>query len=94
MRNKQWERSSQKAADSMSTMKFRMVNADKAFCMDLKFPENRGIAEGRKHKGYREVVQAYILHSCQCLSCNNYMFDAHHGWKSKNLDCMKKLNVV
>ena len=37
-------------ADSMCAMSFRMMKADKALWMDLKFYENKGIAEGRKHK--------------------------------------------
>ena len=34
-----------KEADSMSAMKFRMIKADKAMWMDMKFYKNKGIAE-------------------------------------------------
>ena len=50
-------------ADSMRAMRFRMRKADKALWMDLKFYKNKGIAEERKPKRYREVVQACLLHS-------------------------------
>ena len=53
-----------KEADSMSALKFRMNKADKALWMDMKLFSNTGIAEGRKHKRYREMVQSCILHSC------------------------------
>ena len=33
-----------KEADSMSAMKFRMIKADKAMWMDMKFYKNKGIA--------------------------------------------------
>ena len=56
-----------KEAGSMSAMKFRMNNADKALWMDIKFYKNKGIAEGKMHKKYREVVQSCILHSCECV---------------------------
>ena len=56
-----------KEADSMSAMKFRMNKADKALWMDMKFYKNKGIAEGRNTKRYREVVQSCILHSCEKL---------------------------
>ena len=68
-----------KKADSMSAMKFRMNKADKALWMDMKFYKNEGIAEGWKHKRYREVVQSCILHSCESLSWNKEMVDTLHG---------------
>ena len=43
-------------ADSMSAMKFRINKADKALWMDMKLHKNKVIAEGSKHKRYREVV--------------------------------------
>ena len=50
--------------------------------MDLKhFYKNKGIAEGRKHKRYREVVQPCVLHSCERWSKNREMFDTLHGWE-------------
>ena len=52
-----------KEEDSMNAMRFRMSMADKAVSMDMKFYKNKGIAEGKKHKRYGEVVQACILHS-------------------------------
>ena len=52
-----------KEADSMSALKFRMDKADNALWMDMKFYKNKGIAEGRKHKKYQEVVQSCLLHS-------------------------------
>ena len=54
-----------KEADSMSAMRFRMMTADKAFWMDIRVYRNNEIAEGRKHKRYREVVQPCIFHSCE-----------------------------
>ena len=59
-----------KEADSMSSMKFPMNKADKALWMDLEFCKNKGIAEGRKHKRYREVVQSCIRHSSESWSWN------------------------
>ena len=56
-----------KEADSMSAMRFRMNKADEAFWMDMKFYKNRGIAEGRKHKRYSEIVQYCLLPSCEML---------------------------
>ena len=56
-----------KEADSTSALKFRMNTADKALWMDIQFYKNKGLAEGRKHKRYREVVQSCILHSCERL---------------------------
>ena len=50
-------------ADPMSAMRFRMRKADKAFWMDMEFYKNKSIAEGRKHKRYREVVESCILSS-------------------------------
>ena len=64
-----------KEADSRSAKKFRMNKADKASWMDKKFYKNRGIAEGRKHNRYREVVQSCILHSCESWSWNKEMVD-------------------
>ena len=72
-----------KEADSMSAMKFRMNNADKALWMDTKFYRNKGFAEGRKRKRYRAVVHSCILHSCESWSGNKEMVDASHGWESK-----------
>ena len=54
-----------KEADSVSALKFRMNKADKALWMDMKFYKKKEIAEGKKHKRYREVVQSCILHSCE-----------------------------
>ena len=42
-----------------------MNKADKAVWMDMKFHKNKGIAEGRNHKRYREIVQSCLLHSCE-----------------------------
>ena len=64
-----------KEADSMSAMRFRMMKADKAFWMDSKKCKNKGIAGGRTHKRYREVVQPKILHSCEFSSQNKEMVD-------------------
>ena len=47
-----------KEADSTSPMKFRKNKADKALWMDTHFYKNKGIAEGRKHQRYRDVVQS------------------------------------
>ena len=80
-----------KEADSMSAMKFRMIKtdkADKAMWLDAKFYQNNGIAEGRKHRRYREVVQSCLLHSCESWSWKKEMIDALHGWESRNLDMM------
>ena len=77
-----------KEADSMSALKFRMNKADKALWMDMKFYKNNGIAEGRKHKWYREVVQSCIIHSCESWSWNKEMVDTLHGWESRNVDLM------
>ena len=71
-------------ADSMSALN----KADKALWMDMIFYKNNGIAEGRKHKRYREVVQSCILHSCESWSWNKEMVDTLHGWESRNLDLM------
>ena len=65
-----------KEVDLMSAMKFRMNKADKALWMDMKFYKNKRIAEGRKHRRYREVVQSSILHSCESWSWNKEMVDA------------------
>ena len=54
----------------------------------MKFYKNTGIAEGRKHKRYREVVQSCILHSCESWTWNKEMVDTLHGWESRNLDLM------
>ena len=75
---------SQEAA--MSALKFRINEADKALWLDMKF--HKGIAEGRKHKRYREVVQSSILHTCESWCCNKEMVDTLHGWESRNLDLM------
>ena len=56
--------------------------------MDLKFYKSKGIAEGRKHKRYRDVVQPCTLHSCECWSWNKKKVDALRGWESRNLDLM------
>ena len=56
--------------------------------MDMKFYKKIGIAEGRKHRRYREVVQPCLLHSCESWSWNKEMIDALHGGESKNLDLM------
>ena len=72
-------------ADPMSAMSFRMSNADKASWADMKFYKNGGIAEGRKHRGYREVVQSCVLHSRESWSWNKDMVDTLHGWESRNL---------
>ena len=61
-------------ADSMSAMRFRMMKADRVFWTDFQFYKNEGIAEGRKHKRYREVVQPRILHSCEGW-----------GWKQRDV---------
>ena len=74
--------------DSMKAMKFRMSKAIEASWMDMKLYKNKGIAEGRKHKRYREVVQSCILHSCEGWSWNKEMVDALHGWESRNWDLM------
>ena len=47
--------------------------------------QNKEVAEGRKHKSYREVVP---LHSCESWSWNKEMVDTLHGWESRNLDVM------
>ena len=74
-------------ADSMSAMRSRMMKANRAFWCDIKkFYKNKGIAEGRKHKRYREVVQPCILDSCEGWSWNKEMVDSFHGWASRNLD--------
>ena len=78
-----------KEADSMSALKFRMNKADKALWMDMEFYKNNGIAEGRKHKRYREVVQSCILHSFESWSWNKELVDTLHGWESRNLDLMR-----
>ena len=75
-----------KKADSKSAMKFRMNKAGKAMWMDMKFYKNKGIAEVRTHRRYREVVQSCVLHSCESWSWNKETVDALHGWESKNLD--------
>ena len=53
-----------------------------------KFYKNKGIAEGRKHRRYKEVVQSCIRHSCESWSWNEEMVDMFHGWESRNLDLM------
>ena len=77
-----------KEADSMSVMRFRMNKANKAIGMDMKFHRIRGIADGRRHRSYREVEPSCILHSCESWSWDKEMFDALHGWESRNLDLM------
>ena len=47
--------------------------------MDIKFYKNKGIADGRKHKRYREVVQPCIVDSCEGWSWNKEMVDSLHG---------------
>ena len=49
----------------MSPMKFRMSKADKAPWVDMKFFRDKRTAKGRRHKRFREVVQMYVLHSCE-----------------------------
>ena len=46
-----------KEADPVSARRLRMNKVDKAMWMDIKFHKNKGIAEGRKHSKYKEVVQ-------------------------------------
>ena len=77
-----------KEADSMSAMRFRMMKADRAFWME-NFFKNKGVAEGRKHKRFREVVQPCILHSCEGWNWNKEMVDSLDGWESRNLDLMR-----
>ena len=60
-------------SDSMSAMKFRMGKANEAFSMEMQFYKNKGIAEGRKHKRYSEVVQPCILHSFESWSCSAWL---------------------
>ena len=62
-----------------------MNKADKAMCMDMEFYKNKGIAEGKKHRKYREVVQSCILHSRESWSWNKEMVDTLRG---RNLDLM------
>ena len=54
-----------KEADSMTAMRLRMTKSGRAFSMDMKFYKNKGIAEWKKHRRYREVVQPCILHLCE-----------------------------
>ena len=84
-----WEAMITKDADAMSGMRFRMMKADRAFLDGLKKYKNKGIAEGRKHKRYREVVQPCVLHSCEGWSWNKEMVDSLHGRESRNLDLMR-----
>ena len=63
----------------MSAMRLLMNKADKAVWMDMKFHKNKGIAEGRNHKRYREIVQSCLLHSCESQSWNKEMVDALQG---------------
>ena len=70
-------------ADSMSAMRFRMRKADKAWCVDTKFYKNTGIAKGRKHKRFREVVQACFHHSRESCSWNKEMVDTLPGKAEK-----------
>ena len=63
-----------------------MNEADKALWVDIKFYKHKVIAEGRKHKRYREVVHSCIVHSCESWSWNKKMVDTLHGWESRNLD--------
>ena len=67
----------------MSAMKFRMRKSDKALWMVMKFYKNKWIAEGRKHKRYREVVQSSLLHSCESWSWNKEMIDTLTAWLGK-----------
>ena len=57
-------------------MKFRMNKAGKAMWMDMKFYKNKGIAEVRTHRRYREVVQSCVLHSCESWSWNKERVDS------------------
>ena len=57
----------------------------------MEFYKNKGVAKGRKHKRYREVVQSCILHSCESWSWNEEMVDALRGWESGNLDEFEKM---
>ena len=53
-----------KKAESMSAMKFRMNKADKAdkaMWVDMKFYQNRGIAEGKKTQKIR--INCAVVHS-------------------------------
>ena len=75
-------------ADSMSALECRWSNADKALWMDMDVNKNNGVAEGRKHKRYREGVQSCILHSCEGWTWNKEMVDALHRWENRNLDLM------
>ena len=54
----------------------------------MQFYKNKGTAEGRKHRGYREVVQSCILHSCESWSWNKEMVDTVHGRESRYLDLL------
>ena len=62
-----------KEADSMSAMRFRIMQPNRAFWIEIKFNKSKGFAEGRKHKIHREVVKLCILHSCEGLSWNKEM---------------------
>ena len=44
------------------------------------------LLKGRSSKSNREVVQPWILHSCEGWSWNKEMVDSLHGWESRNLD--------
>ena len=68
-------------SDSMNAKKIRMGKANEAFSMEMKFYKNKGIAEGRKHKRYSEVVQPCILHSFESWSCS--------AWFGKQLGLRK-----
>ena len=65
-------------------MRFRMMKADRAFGIKF-FNKNKRIAEGRKDKRHREVVQPCTLHSCEVWSWNKEMVDVLHGWETINL---------
>ena len=50
-----------KEVDPMRAMKLRMNKADKAMRTDMKIYKSKGIAEGRRHRRCRDVVQSCIL---------------------------------
>ena len=54
----------------------------------MKFYKSKRVAEGKKHKTYRVVVQSCTLHSCESWSWNKEIVDTLHGWESRNLDLM------
>ena len=74
-----------KEADSMSAVKFQTNKADKAMWMDTHFYKNKGIAEGKNHKGTERWCNRK---SSENWSWNKEMVDALRGWESRNLDLM------